>query len=55
MSRSADLEESVPLQQHLFQLFDSLEEHLLSSTLTPLDVSSGITLRKGVTCETWGF
>jgi hypothetical protein len=42
MSRSADSDESVPLQQHLFQLFESLGEHLLSSTLTPLDVSSGI-------------
>jgi hypothetical protein len=42
MSRSADSEESVLLQQHLFQLFESLGEHLLSSTLTPLDISSGI-------------
>jgi hypothetical protein len=30
-------------------------EHLLSSTLTPLDVSSGITLTQSRTCETWGF
>jgi hypothetical protein len=42
MSRSVDSEESLPLQQHLFQLFENLGEQLLSSNLTPLDVSSGI-------------
>jgi hypothetical protein len=42
MSRSADSEENLPLQQHLFQMFESLGEQLLSSNLTPLDVSSGI-------------
>jgi hypothetical protein len=42
MSRSAESQESRHLQQYMFQLFESLGEHLLSSNLTPLDVSSGI-------------
>jgi len=41
-SRSVELEETRPLEPLLFKLFDRFGEQLLSSQLTPLDVSSAI-------------